>query len=388
VTWRLPDPNIFEVSPANRDDDLEAQLDRVGHQLTEKLDELGSRCEVERVVVGAQIVRFEMVPAEGTLLRSLPRLAPELAYEVAAESVRIVAPIPGKRLVGIEVPTPVRRRVLLGDVLSVASAPLQASLGVDIEGNRLAMNLIDAPHVLVAGQTGGGKSVLLNTMLCSLLARATPDELALVLIDPKQVEMTPYEGLPHLLLPIADNARDAIRRLKVLVRLMDEHLYPMMAENDVRSLAELHEKLPDKKHENPYILCVIDELADLMLVARQEVEELIVRLAQKGRAAGIHLLVATQSPRATVVTGMIRANMPAKIALSVSSAVDSRVILERSGAESLLGAGDALLLAGSALQPTRIQCAYTSSQDIDAIVNWWKAQWQEQIDATAEALAA
>lgn len=364
----LPPDNLLPSASFQRDDIDTAN--RIGYLLTEKLDSLNARCEVENIIVGPQVTRYEMVPREGLSVRQIPKHALDLAYEIEAETVRIEAPIPGRRAIGIEIPTPTRRTVNLRDTLSSAESPMTFSLGVTADGKTLGIDLTREPHMLVAGMTGAGKSTMINSMLCSLLMRATPAELGLVLIDPKMVEMAPYESIPHLMQPVVTDTEEAAGVLNWLVQEMEAR-YEFLEHNGVRNLKELNEKLPEIDRF-PYLLCVVDELADLIMTHRKEVEASIVRIAQKARAVGIHLLLATQTPRVTVVTGMIKSNVPARIAFTTAQALDSRVIMDKNGAEKLLNRGDGLYKAGDSGIASRFQGAFTSTEDVEAVCGWWR----------------
>ena len=303
-------------------------------------------------------------------MSKVAQLKDDLAYALAATDIRILAPIPGKTAVGVEVPNARRRIVQLGDVFQNAPAgwsPLTIWLGKDVAGKAIGADLAKMPHLLVAGTTGAGKSGCINAMLSSLLLRATPHELRLVLIDPKQVELNHYESIPHLLTPVITSPRMAANALQNLVREMEQR-YSIMSLARTRSLIELNRSRAKRGEPAlPYILCVIDELADLMMVAPADVEDSIIRLAQKARAVGIHLVLATQSPRVDVITGMIKANVPSRIAFSVSSQTDSRVILDENGAESLLGQGDMLFSPVGTSRLQRIQGAYIDEPQIEAL---------------------
>lgn len=377
----LPPEDLLPSAPYMREDQNHAK--RVGVMLTEKLDALGARCEVERIVVGPQIIRYEMIPFEGLSVRKLPQHSADLAYEVEAETVRIIAPIPGKRAIGIEVPTPIRRTVNLRDVLSVAKTPTTFPLGLNADGEPMACDIAKMPHMLVGGMTGAGKSNMIHAMIVSLLMRSQPNKLGLILIDPKLVELSLYENIPHLMMPVVTDADEAAHTLDWLVVEMESR-YTFCEHYGVRDLHELNAKLlPEDRF--PYVICVVDELADLMMVAKKEVENAIVRIAQKARAVGIHLVLATQSPRVAVVTGLIKANMPARIAFTTAQALDSRVIIDRNGAEKLLNRGDGLYQPGDTGIPTRFQGAYCSTEDVEVICDWWRSQ---PVDAPTEELVA
>jgi S-DNA-T family DNA segregation ATPase FtsK/SpoIIIE len=298
--------------------------------------------------------------------------------------VRILAPIPGKQAVGVEVPNAKRRIVRLGDVYQEPPgdwSPLTVWLGKDVAGRAIGADLAKMPHLLVAGTTGAGKSAAVNAMLTSILLRATPHEVRLVLVDPKQVELNHYESIPHLLTPVITSPRMAANALGNLVREMEQR-YGIMSLARARSLVELNRYRAGRDEPPlPYILCVIDELADLMMVAPADVEDSIIRLAQKARAVGIHLVLATQSPRVDVITGMIKANVPSRIAFAVSSQTDSRVILDQNGAESLLGAGDMLFAPIGSTAAQRIQGAYVDEAQVAAITDFWRAQGEPELRA-------
>jgi S-DNA-T family DNA segregation ATPase FtsK/SpoIIIE len=317
-------------------------------------------------------------------MSKVAQLKDDLAYALAATEIRILAPIPGKQAVGIEVPNRDRRTVHLGDVFRARPegySPLTVWLGKDVSGKAIGADLAKMPHILVAGTTGAGKSGCINAMLSSILLNATPDEARLVLVDPKQVELNHYEDVPHLLTPVITSPRQAANALQNLVREM-EWRYGIMAMKRTRSLNELNRVREEEGEKRlPYILCVIDELADLMMVAPGDVEDSIIRIAQKARAVGIHLVLATQSPRVDVITGMIKANVPSRIAFAVSSQTDSRVILDQNGAESLLGMGDMLFSPVGSSKLQRIQGAYIDEAQIGQITEFWARQGEPELRA-------
>ena len=332
-------------------------------------------------MTGPHITRYELRLAPGTKVSKVAQLKDDLAYALAATDIRILAPIPGKQAVGVEVPNARRRIVHLGDVFQEPPAdwsPLTVWLGKDIAGRAIGADLAKMPHLLVAGTTGAGKSACVNAMLSSILLRATPHEVRLVLVDPKQVELNHYESIPHLLTPVITSPRMAANALQNLVREMEQR-YGTMSLARTRSLPELN-RAREKRGEPPlpYILCVIDELADLMMVAPADVEDSIIRLAQKARAVGIHLVLATQSPRVDVITGMIKANVPSRIAFAVSSQTDSRVILDQNGAESLLGQGDMLFSPVGSSKLQRIQGAYIDEEQIAELTESWRRQGEPE----------
>ena len=333
------------------------------------------------MVAGPHITRYELRLAPGIKVAKVAQLKDDLAYALAASDIRILAPIPGKQAVGVEVPNARRKIVHLGDVLQETPAgwsPLTVWLGKDVAGRAIGADLAKMPHLLVAGTTGAGKSGCVNAMLASVLTRATPHELRLVLVDPKQVELNHYDSIPHLLTPVITSPRKAATALQNLVREMEQR-YSYMSLARTRSLVELNKVRASRQEAPlPYILCVIDELADLMMVAPADVEDSIIRLAQKARAVGIHLVLATQSPRVDVITGMIKANVPSRIAFSVSSQTDSRVILDQNGAESLLGQGDMLFSPVGTSRLQRIQGAYVDEAEIEKLTTAWRKQGEPE----------
>ena len=333
-------------------------------------------------VTGPHVTRYELRLAPGIKMSKVATLKDDLAYALAAEQVRILAPIPGKQAVGVEVPNRVRKMVHLGDVFQPAPAgwsPLSVWLGKDIAGKAIGTDLAKQPHILIAGTTGSGKSGCVNAMLSSILLRSSPNELRMVLVDPKRVELNHYEGIPHLLTPVVTSPRLAANVLGNLIKEMEER-YGVMSRAKTRSLTELNRVRQNRGEPAlPYILCVIDELADLMMVAPADVEDSIIRLAQKSRAVGIHLVLATQRPSADVITGMIKANVPARIAFAVSSQTDSRVILDQNGAESLLGQGDMLFRPAGESRSARIQGAFIGEDEIERLTDHWRRQGEPEL---------
>ncbi len=346
------------------------------------LGHFGVEATVIGTVAGPHITRYELRLAPGTKVAKVAQLKDDLAYALAATDIRILAPIPGKQAVGVEVPNAKRRIVRLGDVFQEAPkdwSPLTVWLGKDVAGKAIGADLAKMPHLLVAGTTGAGKSGAINAMLSSVLLRATPHEVRLVLVDPKQVELNHYESIPHLLTPVITSPRMAANALQNLVKEMEQR-YGIMSLARTRGLVELN--AARKRRDEPplpYILCVIDELADLMMVAPADVEDSIIRLAQKARAVGIHLVLATQSPRVDVITGMIKANVPSRIAFAVSSQTDSRVILDQNGAESLLGQGDMLFSPVGSSRLQRIQGAYIDESQIAKLTDLWRRQGEPEL---------
>jgi S-DNA-T family DNA segregation ATPase FtsK/SpoIIIE len=381
--WELPRAERLLVrSTAEQTQPDTAGQGRTAASLVEALGHFGVQAKVIGTVAGPHITRYELRLAPGTKVAKVAQLKDDLAYALAATDVRILAPIPGKQAVGVEVPNAHRRIVKLGDVFQQPPkdwSPLTVWLGKDVAGKAIGADLAKMPHLLVAGTTGAGKSGAINAMLSSVLLRATPHDVRLVLVDPKQVELNHYESIPHLLTPVITSPRMAANALQNLVKEMEQR-YGIMSLARTRSLIELN-KARARRGEAPlpYILCVIDELADLMMVAPADVEDSIIRLAQKARAVGIHLVLATQSPRVDVITGMIKANVPSRIAFAVSSQTDSRVILDQNGAESLLGQGDMLFSPVGTSQLQRIQGAYIDEAQIAKLTDLWRRQGEPEL---------
>ena len=347
-------------------------------RLQKTLYSFGVSAKVENVTVGPAITRYELKPAEGVRVSKIANLADDIALNLAAETIRIEAPIPGKQAVGIEVPNKQKEMVGLREVIESEAfknndSKLSVALGKDVAGSSVIANIAKMPHVLIAGSTGSGKSVCINTIITSIIYNSKPSEVKLVMVDPKVVELSVYNGIPHLLIPVVTDPKKAAGALAWAVQEMDNR-YNLFAEKGVRDLVGYNKAA---EHEGagklPQIVIIIDELADLMMVAAKEVEESICRLAQKARAAGMHLVIATQRPSVDVITGLIKANVPSRIAFAVSSQVDSRTILDQVGAEKLLGKGDMLYFPSGASKPTRVQGAFVSDEEVEQIVNFVKS---------------
>jgi DNA segregation ATPase FtsK/SpoIIIE, S-DNA-T family len=381
IDYHMPKLSFLKRSTGAQKLDTKG-IERTGGQLVEALSHFNVEARLMGTVSGPHVTRYELRLAPGIKMSKVATLKDDLAYALAAEQVRILAPIPGKQAVGVEVPNRVRTMVHLGDVFQDAPkgwSPLSVWLGKDIAGKAIGTDLAKQPHILIAGTTGSGKSGCVNSMLSSVLLHASPNEVRVVLVDPKRVELNHYEGIPHLLTPVVTSPRLAANVLSNLIKEMEER-YGVMSRTKTRNLVELN-RVRERSGEAPlpYILCVIDELADLMMVAPADVEDSIIRLAQKSRAVGIHLVLATQRPSADVITGMIKANVPARIAFAVSSQTDSRVILDQNGAESLLGQGDMLFRPAGESRTARIQGAFIAEEEIERLTDHWRKQGEPEL---------
>ncbi len=352
-------------------------------RLQKTLFSFGVSAKVENVSVGPAITRYELKPAEGVRVSKIAKLSDDIALNLAAESIRIEAPIPGKQAVGIEIPNEEKEVVHLRDIIESnafqdAESKVSMALGKDIAGEPVVADIGKMPHVLIAGSTGSGKSVCINTLITSIIYKAKPSEVKLVMVDPKVVELSVYNGIPHLLIPVVTDAKKAAGALAWAVQEM-ENRYQLFATKCVRDLKGYNAALGEEEGKLPQIVIIIDELADLMMVAAKEVEDSICRLAQKARAAGMHLVIATQRPSVDVITGIIKANIPSRIAFAVSSQIDSRTILDMVGAEKLLGKGDMLFYPIGSSKPTRVQCAFVSDGEVERVVDFLKSNTGEVV---------
>ena len=381
LDWKMPTTDLLEKkqSPADA-----GNIQQNAYIIKSTLAEFGIDVEMEGANVGPRVTQYTMKPPAGVNLSKILARDKELALNLAVDKIRIEAPIPGTRSVGVEIPNvrsaDVRMRgVLESNEWKKATEPLTFAVGKDISGHSVVANLAKMPHLLIAGTTGSGKSVMTNTLISSLLYRNTPSDVKFIIIDPKQVEMAQYQDIPHLLTPIITQTDKALSAMKWAVGEM-ERRYSLMAEEKVKNIADYNTKMAksndsEKADKMPYIVVIVDEMADLMMMAGKDLEMLIVRVAQKGRAAGIHLVLATQRPEVKVITGLIKANIPGRIAFAVGSQMDSRIMLDQGGAEKLLGKGDMLLLTTEMMgKPKRLQGAFASDEDISKVTDFLRAQ--------------
>jgi S-DNA-T family DNA segregation ATPase FtsK/SpoIIIE len=383
--YQLPDITLLNDPPVTSEKDLREDLLMTSKLLSETLEDFGIDAKVVQVNRGPVVTSFEVQPAPGVKVSKIVSLSDDIALALAAPSIRIEAPIPGKKVIGIEIPnrkatTVGLKEVLLSQEFKNSTSKLTLGLGKDIMGNPVITDLAKMPHMLVAGATGSGKSVCINGAIMSILYKAHPDEVKFLMIDPKMVELSIYNGIPHLRFPVITGPKEAVKSLRWLVKEMEDR-YKLLASEGVRHIDNYNNRMKTRNEKiMPYIVAVIDELADLMMVASQECEDAIARLAQMARAVGIHLILATQRPSVDVITGVIKANFPSRIAFQVFSKTDSRTILDMNGAEKLLGRGDMLFLPPSAPKPIRLQGSFLTNEEIERVLNFIKAQGFEPPD--------
>ena len=394
VDTSMPDTSLLDRALDDGDSLTKDELNQLADLLESKLDEFGVEAKVVSVLPGPVVTRFEIQPAPGTKASKITNISQDIARSLAVSSVRVVEVIEGKSVVGIEIPNTNRKMVRLSEILSSnafksSTSPLSLALGHDIAGKSVVVDLAKMPHLLVAGTTGSGKSVGINAMLLSLLFKSDPSDVRLILIDPKMLELSVYDGIPHLLTPVITDMTDASNGLRWCVAEMDRR-YKLMSEMGVRNLSGFNKKVAEAKldgkplfdpliedeetelEELPSIVVVVDEFADMMMLVGKKVEHLIARIAQKARAAGIHLILATQRPSVDVITGLIKANIPTRIGFQVSSKIDSRTILDQGGADQLLGYGDMLYLPAGQGVPVRVHGAFVGDDEVHRVVNDWK----------------
>jgi len=385
--WKLPSLKLLSVS-GKRTVDSKA-VEARGRVLESALADHGVQTRLVGMVVGPTVTRYELELGVGVKVAKLTSLNRDIAYAMASPDVRIIAPIPGRQAIGVEVPNSERQIVAVGDILVSEEAhrathPLEVAVGRDINGRPVLMNLATMPHLLIAGQTGAGKSSCINSIITSVMMRSTPEQVRMILVDPKRVELTQYDRIPHLLTQVVANPKKAANALAWAVKEM-ERRYDLLSEVGVRDITGFNAAVDrgdlamtfgeDREFKRlPFILIVVDELSDLMMVAPRDVEDAICRIAQMARAVGIHLVIATQRPSVNVITGVIKANIPARLAFAVASATDSKVILDQGGAEKLVGQGDMLLLGPASSAPQRIQGAWVEEKEVHAIVGFWRKQ--------------
>jgi DNA segregation ATPase FtsK/SpoIIIE, S-DNA-T family len=400
--YQLPPLELLEFGGGEEQN--RRALEETAAELEETLRQHGVDAALTKIVPGPTVTRYEIELAPGVKVNRVSNLSHDIAYALGTPDIRLLVPIPGKSAIGVEVPNKKRRLISLGDILRSPEAakerhPLAVGLGMDINGSAKLLNLSELPHVLIAGATGAGKSSCINSIVTSLLVRTHPDDVRLIMVDPKRVELGQYNGVPHLLTRVITNPKKANDALKWAVAEMDRR-YDLLADAKVRDIGGYREKLdagqldPEGFDRFPFIVVIVDELNDLMMVAGREVEDSIVRIAQMARAVGIHLVLATQRPSVNVITGVIKANVPSRLAFSVASQTDSRVILDSAGAEKLVGMGDMLVITAKEPRPARIQGSWVREEEIHAVVDWVKAQMearykdQEVLEASAAASTA
>ncbi len=384
--YTLPPISLLDTPPATAERSMTQDLQNSSKVLEETLGDFGLEVRVVKVEQGPVITRYELEPAPGLKISKISGLSDNISLAMKAQSVRIVAPIPGKGTVGVEVPNSKSTMVYLREVLeskeyqAASDDKLTMALGKDISGHPVLADLSDMPHLLIAGATGSGKTVCVNSIIASMLFNASPDELKFLMVDPKMVELSIYNKIPHLLAPVVTDAKKVSAALGWIVEEM-ENRYKLFADTGSRNIAIYNKKMVQKKADKiPYIVVIIDELADLMVVAQQEIENAITRLAQLSRAVGIHIILATQRPSVDVITGVIKANFPARMSFKVASKVDSRTVLDINGADKLLGKGDMLFIEPGASKPVRAQGSLVSDEEIERIVNYVKDQREPEYD--------
>ncbi len=393
-TYNFPNIEFLNKSPTPKEEDITSELNHNGRTLVDTLKSFNVQTKIVDISRGPAVTRYELQPASGVKISKITNLADDIALNLAASGVRIEAPIPGKAAVGVEIPNKVvsivgMRELISSNAFRNAKSKLTVVLGKDISGEVTIADLAKMPHLLIAGSTGSGKSVCINSFIISLLYNATPSEVKLLMIDPKVVELGIYNGIPHLLVPVVTDARKAAGALGWAVNEMIDR-YKRFAENNVRDISsynalakqspELKDRNGEKLAKMPQVVIIIDELSDLMMVAPNEVEDYICRLAQMARAAGMYLVIATQRPSVDVITGIIKANIPSRIALAVSSQIDSRTILDMSGAEKLLGRGDMLFSPAGCSKPIRVQGCYVTDKEIEKVIDFIKTSGQSEYD--------
>ncbi|GKS82373.1 DNA translocase FtsK [Ligilactobacillus pabuli] len=392
--YELPAPSLLQdVAPTDQSAEKKA-LRRNQDVLKQTLESFGVDVELKNTILGPSVTKYELHPAIGVKVSKIVNLSDDLALALAAKDIRIEAPIPGKSLIGIEVPNQQVATISFKDVISAMkpdpNKPLEVPLGRDVSGNLITADLSKMPHLLIAGSTGSGKSVAINGIITSLLMNDTPDQVKMMLVDPKKVELGVYNDIPHLLTPVVTDPKKAARALHKLVAEM-ERRYELFANTGQRNINGYNQMVKRQNQAQktaeptlPYIVAIVDELSDLMMVASNEVEDAIIRLAQMARAAGIHMILATQRPSVDVITGLIKANVPSRMAFAVSSGTDSRTIIDSSGAEKLLGRGDMLFLPMGMNKPVRVQGAFISDQDVENVVDFVKSQQEAAYDSSME----
>ena len=378
--YKKPPTSLLSKNTSTQEGYSRVEVEKNAQRLKQTLSDFGVDAKVDQVTVGPTITRYEIQPSPGVKVSKIVNLTDDIALSLAAKSIRMEAPIPGKSAIGIEVPNEKSlmvgvREVLESNEFKNFNSPLAMALGKDISGNPIIGDIAKMPHLLIAGSTGSGKSVCVNTLISSIIYKSKPDEVKLLLIDPKVVELASYNGIPHLLIPVVTDPKKAANALNWAVVEMNKR-YKLFAENSVKDITSYNEKASEKL---PKIVIIIDELADLMMVSANDVEDYICRLAQMARAAGMHLIVATQRPSVDVITGVIKANIPSRIAFAVSSQTDSRTILDMGGAEKLLGKGDMLFYPLGAAKPVRIQGAFISEEESERVINFVKEQSKEEV---------